>query len=205
MATGFESVDDFRKRFNLSTGASIDNATATSLLENNFGEDQLGFMSDNNYLKSIRNNVNSDGAANYMKGLASSALAGDWKGKSANDILLSQNMLDADMYADLGLNPLDIYGNGTTPESGGSWSKWFGDKGNQAMIGAGLSAGQLGLGLASYLSQSDFLKKQGKLLDQQLASNQYNIDRQKASDEANRRSYEAAEARRYGTKPTATA
>ena len=89
--------------------------------------------------------------------------------------------------------------------SDNSWSEWFGDKGNQAMIGAGLGLGQLGLGLASYLSQSDFMKKQGKLLDQQLASNQYNIDRQKASDEANRRSYEAAEARRYGTKPTATA
>ena len=62
--------------------------------------------------------------------------------------------------------------------SGGkSWSDWFGDKGNQFMVHTGLGLGQLGLGLASYLQQSDFMKKQGKLLDQQLASNQYEMDR----------------------------
>ena len=100
------------------------------------------------------------------------------------------------------LTPEQVVG-GAVPEKG--LSDWFGNKGNQAMIGAGLGVGQLGLGLASYLEQSDFMKKQGKLLDQQLASNQYNIDRQKTSDEANRRSYEAAENRRSGIQPTATA
>ncbi len=66
----------------------------------------------------------------------------------------------------------------------GSWGKWFGDKGNQAMIGAGLGVGQLGLGLASYLQQSDFMKKQGKLLDQQLASNKYEMDRREGFSNA---------------------
>ena len=46
---------------------------------------------------------------------------------------------------------------------------------NAAQVGMGV--GQLGLGLASYLQQSDFMKKQGKLLDQQLASNRYEMDR----------------------------
>ncbi len=63
-----------------------------------------------------------------------------------------------------------------------SWSEWFGDKGNQFMVHTGLGVGQLGLGLASYLQQSDFMKKQGKLLDQQLASNQYEIDRRQGFD-----------------------
>ena len=77
-----------------------------------------------------------------------------------------------------GLSPEQVVG-GVTPEKGlfGQASDWFGNKGNQAMIGAGLGLGQLGLGLASYLQQSDFMKKQGKLLDQQLASNQYEMDR----------------------------
>lgn len=54
--------------------------------------------------------------------------------------------------------------------------KWMGDKGNQMLVGAGLQAGQLGLGLASYLSQAPVLESQNKLLKQQVAINQENRD-----------------------------
>ena len=52
------------------------------------------------------------------------------------------------------------------------------------MLQTGFGAANLGLGLASYLQQSDFMKKQGKLLDQQLASNQYEMDRRKGFSQA---------------------
>ena len=70
---------------------------------------------------------------------------------------------------------------GTTPEKGwfGQAADWFGNKNNQMLVNAGLGVGQLGLGLASYLQQSDFMNKQGKLLDQQIANNQYEMDRRK--------------------------
>lgn len=73
---------------------------------------------------------------------------------------------------------------GTTPSKGlfGQAADWFGNKNNQMLVNAGLGVGQLGLGLASYLQQSDFMKKQGRLLDQQLASNQYEIDRRQGFD-----------------------
>ena len=90
---------------------------------------------------------------------------------------VSQNLIQGGMdqnqafaLGDMGRSGLFGEKNNST-----SWSKWFGDKGNQAMIDAGLGLGKLGLGLASYLSQSDYLKKQGKLLDQQLASNRYEM------------------------------
>lgn len=57
-------------------------------------------------------------------------------------------------------------------------------RGAMGAVQAGLGVGQLGLGLASYLQQSDFMKKQGKLLDQQLASNQYEMDRRKGFSQA---------------------
>lgn len=81
------------------------------------------------------------------------------------------------------LSPEQIVG-GVTPEKGlfGQASDWLGDRNNQMLVNAGLGAGQLGLGLASYLQRSDFMKKQGKLLDQQLASNQYEIDRRQGFD-----------------------
>ena len=142
------------------------------------------------------------------KGLAerSSKFAGDF----INDALLSGTIKPEDLTSEKAQGLFDstksTYETTLLNGSGGkSWSDWFGDKGNQFMVNTGLGLGSLGLGLASYLQQSDFMKKQGKLLDQQLASNQYNIDRQKASDEANRRSYEAAENRRSGIQPTATA
>lgn len=69
--------------------------------------------------------------------------------------------------------------------SGGkSWSDWFSNNGNQFMVRAGLGVGQLGLGLASYLQQSDFMKKQGKLLDQQLASNKYEMGQREKMNNA---------------------
>ena len=83
-----------------------------------------------------------------------------------------------------GLSTLAAGDKGSDKSFWGEASDWFGDKGNQAMIGAGLGVGQLGLGLASYLQQSDFMKKQGKLLDQQLASNQYEMDRRKGFSQA---------------------
>jgi len=47
----------------------------------------------------------------------------------------------------------------------------FGTDSGRAMVNAGLGVGQLGLGLASYLSNAKMLKKQGALMDQQLANN----------------------------------
>lgn len=57
-------------------------------------------------------------------------------------------------------------------------------RGAMGAVQAGLGVGQLGLGLASYLQQSDFMKKQGKLLDQQLASNKYEMDRRQGFSNA---------------------
>lgn len=84
-----------------------------------------------------------------------------------------------------GLSPEQVVG-GVVPEKGlfGQTADWLGNRNNQMLVNAGLGVGQLGLGLASYLQQSDFMKKQGKLLDQQLASNQYEMDRRKGFSQA---------------------
>lgn len=84
-----------------------------------------------------------------------------------------------------GLSPEQVV-NGVTPEKGlfGQASDWLGNRNNQMLVNTGLGVGQLGLGLASYLQQSDFMKKQGKLLDQQIASNQYEMDRRKRFSQA---------------------
>jgi hypothetical protein len=58
-------------------------------------------------------------------------------------------------------------------------AKWAGDKDNQALVGMGLGASKIGLGLASYLQSSDFMKKQGNLLDQQIANNEYVMNNRK--------------------------
>lgn len=128
--------------------------------------------------------------------------SGNWYNPTtANAGVTSSSMVgDSDLYKSLGLDrnaellknpyaqslsPTQVVG-GATPEKG--WfdqaSDWFDKKGNQAMIGAGLGVGQLGLGLASYLSQSDFMKKQGKLLDQQLASNRYEMGQREKMNNA---------------------
>lgn len=122
-------------------------------------------------------------------GLAGSALAyipkTSFSGATFDDHdAISQNLIQGGMDQNqaftLGeMGRSGLFGEKNDPNS---WSKWFGDKGNQFMVGAGLGLGQLGLGLASYLQQSDFMKKQGKLLDQQLASNQYEIDRRQGFD-----------------------
>lgn len=79
------------------------------------------------------------------------------------------------------LTPEQVVG-GAVPEKG--LSDWFKDRGNQAMLQTGFGAANLGLGLASYLQQSDFMNKQGKLLDQQLASNKYEMDRRQGFSNA---------------------
>ena len=116
------------------------------------------------------------------KGLASTYgnIADRWKTKFGTD-------LTADMVKDVadkgGLEGLtSTLGPASTGEN--SLSSWFGDKGNQAMLQTGFGAANLGLGLASYLQQSDFMKKQGNLLDQQLASNQYEMDRRQGFSNA---------------------
>ena len=107
---------------------------------------------------------------------------------------------DNDLYKSLGLdrnaemlkNPYaqnlstEQVVSGVTSDKGlwGEASDWFGNRGNQAMIQTGFGLGSLGLGLASYLQNSDFMKKQGKLLDQQLASNQYEMDRRQGFSQA---------------------
>lgn len=72
-------------------------------------------------------------------------------------------------------------------ESKGWWGEaadWAGDKNNQALIGMGLGATQVGLGLANYLQSSDFMKKQGRLLDQQIANNEYEMGRRQGFSKA---------------------
>jgi hypothetical protein len=76
-----------------------------------------------------------------------------------------------------------------TPKSSGSgwWSEaadWAGDKNNQSLIGMGLGAANVGLGLANYLQSSDFMKKQGRLLDQQIANNEYEMGRRQGFSSA---------------------
>jgi len=60
---------------------------------------------------------------------------------------------------------------GTKPTEMSGLDKLFGTDNGRAMVNAGLGVGQLGLGLASYLSNAKMLKKQGALMDQQLANN----------------------------------
>ena len=83
-----------------------------------------------------------------------------------------------------GLSALAVGDEGSGKSFWGEASDWFGNKGNQAMLQTGFGAANLGLGLASYLQQSDISKKQGKLLDQQLASNQYEMDRRQGFSNA---------------------
>lgn len=56
----------------------------------------------------------------------------------------------------------------------GSFGKEYGDT-----ITAGVGLGQLGLGVASYLDAKKSNKKRNQLLDQQLATNQYEFDTKK--------------------------
>ena len=124
-------------------------------------------------------------------GLAGSALSyvpkTSFSGATFDDYdAVSQNLVQGGMDQNQAFTLGEMGRSGLFGENNNSssWGKWFGDKGNQAMIGAGLGLGQLGLGLASYLQQSDFMKKQGKLLDQQLASNQYEMDRREGFSNA---------------------
>lgn len=74
--------------------------------------------------------------------------------------------------------------------------QWLKGLDNKDLLGFGLGAGQLGLGLASYLSNSDFMKKQGNLIDQQIANNRMEMDNRQAHLNAtNQASLDAAKAR----------
>jgi hypothetical protein len=68
-------------------------------------------------------------------------------------------------------------------------ANWFEDRGNQFMVHTGFGLANLGLGLASYLQQSDFMKKQGKVLDQQIANNDYNMNKQRTFDTERKAAY----------------
>jgi hypothetical protein len=63
-----------------------------------------------------------------------------------------------------------------TPTSDSLWSDFkgaFSDDGKGANFGRNLlGAGQLGLGLMSYLDQKPMMEKQNRLLDQQIANNE---------------------------------
>lgn len=57
------------------------------------------------------------------------------------------------------------------------------DWGMKGLGGTLLGAGQLGLGLMSYLDQSKTAKKQRAVLDQQIASNDYSMAKTKADNQ----------------------
>jgi hypothetical protein len=78
---------------------------------------------------------------------------------------------------------LDVYPKGMDTTTGGDGEKggslWgdikgaFSDDGKGANFGRNLlGAGQLGLGLMSYLEQKPMMEKQNRLLDQQIANNE---------------------------------
>jgi hypothetical protein len=61
---------------------------------------------------------------------------------------------------------------------------WFGkqDWGMKGLGGTALGLGQLGLGAMSYFEGKKTQKKQRKLMDQQIDSNQYALEHKKKSD-----------------------
>jgi hypothetical protein len=59
-----------------------------------------------------------------------------------------------------------------------------GDSGAYNTVQAGLGIGQLGLGLASYLQQKETAEKQGKLLDQQISNNKFEMGNRRKMVEA---------------------
>jgi hypothetical protein len=75
-------------------------------------------------------------------------------------------------------------GGGSNDGIMGNLSSWFGKQNNMNMMQAGLGIGQMGLGLASYLDQSKYLKKQGTLLDQQIGNNTYEMNQRKRMNNA---------------------
>ena len=76
---------------------------------------------------------------------------------------------NGDIGTSLGSGLASMAGSKTSELSG--LDKLFGTDSGRAMVDTGLGIGQLGLGLASYLSNAKMLKKQGALMDQQLANN----------------------------------
>lgn len=112
-------------------------------------------------------------------GLAATSTA-----SSALNPFNSTNLATSGSTQDLMLkNQWDSFDDGASKigssQEGGIGS-WFADKGNMNMIGVGAGIGQMGLGLASFLQQKDLAKKQGRLLDQQLEHNRYEMDNRKA-------------------------
>lgn len=93
---------------------------------------------------------------------------------------------DANTFDDL--DAKNLLNSQMKPTENKSWwgeaADWAGDKNNQALVGMGLGATQVGLGLANYLQSSDFMKKQGRLLDQQIANNEYEMGRRQGFSRA---------------------
>lgn len=79
--------------------------------------------------------------------------------------------LSTQMQGDFAAQGLDY-----DPAAGGLQST---DYGMGGLGGAALGLGQLGLGVASYLENKKTSDKQRKLMDQQLASNTYNMAKDK--------------------------
>jgi hypothetical protein len=103
----------------------------------------------------------------------------------ANKAVSANNGNDAMLNYGLGLTnnaAINPWGNEGGPSSKGflaDAASWAGDKDNQALVGMGLGASRIGLGLASYLQSSDLMKKQSSLLDQQIANNEYVMNNRK--------------------------
>ena len=111
----------------------------------------------------------------YTRGLAESSIGTGYKFSDEDPTAYSGGVLPG---ASLGADA-------TEPKSWwGEAADWAGNKNNQALVGMGLGATQVGLGLANYLQSSDFMKKQGRLLDQQIANNEYEMGRRQGFSRA---------------------
>ncbi|WP_456451828.1 hypothetical protein [Hydrogenimonas sp.] len=67
----------------------------------------------------------------------------------------------------------------------GQQTDWLSSLGSmQGLGGVALGGGRLALGLASYLDQSKTAKKQRKLIDQQIANNEFVLNKRKQNSES---------------------
>lgn len=126
-----------------------------------YGDDDGGLLDVNSLIKSKKPGDSGVGLGNFF------ANSGQTTGKLADIAADNANIFggnSSDYLSAMGLS-------GTKPTEMSGLDKLFGTDSGRAMVNAGLGVGQLGLGLASYLSNAKMLKKQGALMDQQLANN----------------------------------
>ncbi len=90
---------------------------------------------------------------------------------------LTSNQL-GDLYKGFKINPA-VSTNKINPAVSTNKLDW----GMNGLGGTLLGAGQLGLGLMSYLDQSKTASKQRAIMDQQIASNKYNMAKTKADNQ----------------------